>query len=193
MTEYFDNALYESVDSALSMMDCDIGAAECHGILCGMLCSVRYFDASAWLGHTMGYHDDLAWSDLGAGHALTQLLASTMDEFAADDFSLQVLLPPDDDSLRVRTVALGSWCRGFLSGFGLGDMTDVKLLSDDSQGFLRDLVEIGRVDVVDEGEGEDDDEFAFMEICEYTRMGVMLLREESLSLSDTNEVGGTIH
>lgn len=39
--------LYQSVDAALRALDCDIGAAECHG----MLCSVRLFDEAAWLEH----------------------------------------------------------------------------------------------------------------------------------------------
>jgi len=191
MTELFDNALYESVESALTLMDCDIDAAECHGMLCGMLCGAHNFDASAWLGHTTGYLDDVSWSDLGAGHALTQLLDETTAGFSADDFSLQVLLPSDDNSLVIRIAALGSWCRGFLSGFGLSDMADIELLSDDSQGFLRDLHEIGRVDPVESD--DNDDEFAFMEICEYTRMGAMLLREETLISGANDEGRGTVH
>jgi uncharacterized protein YgfB (UPF0149 family) len=192
MTEYFENGLYESIESVLGLMDCDIGAAECHGILCGMLCGSHHFNESDWLGHTMGYNDDLAWSDLGAGHALTQLLADTVEGFSSDDFSLRVLLPSDDDSLPLRSAALGSWCRGFLSGFGLNDRVDVNMLSDDSQGFLRDLDQIGRVDSAAE-EDEEDDEFAFMEICEYARIGVMLLREETLASGDEQEGGGTLH
>ena len=191
MTEYFDNALYESVESSLSLMECDIGAAECHGMLCGMLCGAQHFDAAVWLGHTMGYRDDHSWSDLGAGHALTQLLADTVAGFSADDFSLQVLLPSDEHSLQQRTQALGCWCRGFLSGYGLSDVGDPKPLGDDSQGFLRDLDTIGRVDMDDVG--EDDDEFAFMEVCEYTRMGAMLLREETLAMGGQNDVGSTMH
>ncbi len=191
MTEYFDNALYESVESSLSLMDCDIGAAECHGMLCGMLCGAQHFDAAVWLGHMMGYSEDYSWSDLGSGHALTQLLDDTVAGFSAEDFSLQVLLPSDENPLQQRTQALGCWCRGFLSGYGLSDVVDPSLLSDDSQGFLRDLDAIGRIDTA--GAGEDDDEFAFMEICEYARMGAMLLREETLGMGGQNEAGGTIH
>ncbi len=191
MTEYYDTALYESVESALSLMDCDIGAAECHGMLCGILCGARHFDASIWLGHATGYQGEISLSDLGAGHALTLLLEETIAGFSADDFSLQVLLPADDHTIADRTEALGSWCRGFLSGFGLGDLDDVGQLSDDSQGFLRDLGEIGRVDAVDSDDSGD--EFAFMEVCEYTRMGAMLLREEILISGATDDGIGTIH
>jgi len=191
MTKYFDNALYESVESALSLMDCDISASECHGMLCGILCTEQHFDAGIWLNHTVGYGDGFSGRDLGAGHALTQLLDETVDGFSTDDFSLELLLPSDEHSLRLRAQALGCWCRGFLSGFGLGDLTDPKSLSDDSQGFLRDLVEIGRLDADDVSEVND--EFAFMEICEYTRMGTMLLQEENLENGGQIETGGTTH
>jgi len=191
MTEYSDTALYESVESALSLMDCDISAAECHGMLCGILCGARHFDAAVWLGHATGYQGEISLSDLGAGHALTVLLEETIAGFSAEDFTLQVLLPADDHSIAVRAEALGSWCRGFLSGFGLGDLADVAHLSDDSQGFLRDLSEIGRVDAVDSDDSGD--EFALMEVCEYTRMGAMLLREETLISSAADDGIGTIH
>ncbi|HCU88722.1 MAG TPA: hypothetical protein DGR97_02190 [Gammaproteobacteria bacterium] len=191
MTKYFDNALYESVESSLSLMGSDISASECHGMLCGILCSEQQFDAGIWLSHAVGYGDGFSGHDLGAGHALTQLLDDTVDGFSTDDFSLQLLLPSDDHSLRLRAQALGCWCRGFLSGYGLGGLDDLKLLSDDSQGFLRDLVEIGRVDL--DKVSEVDDEFAFVEICEYTRMGTLLLREENLESGGQIESGGTEH
>ena len=191
MTKYSDTALYESVESALSLMDCDIGAAECHGMLCGLLCGARHFDASIWLGHATGYQGEINLSDLGAGHALTLLLEDTIAGFSADYFALQVLLPADDHPVAVRADALGSWCRGFLSGFGLGDLAEVAQLSDDSQGFLQDLDKIGRVDAVDLDDRRD--EFALMEVCEYTRMGAMLLREETWVTSAVDDGIGTIH
>ncbi len=191
MTELSNKSLYESVEFALQLMDCDIGAAQCHGILCGMLCGVKEFDPSAWLGHTMGYHDTVSPADLGSGHALAQLLNETIAGFCADDFSLEVLLPQEDCALAVRTKALGSWCRGFLSGFGLTEFRASEKLSEDSRGFLQDLQEIGRIDP--EEADDDGNEFALMELCEYTRMGTLLLREEIRFIADTDPDGGTIH
>lgn len=194
MTELSRDALYQSVESALRLMDCDIGPAECHGILCGMLCGVQQFDPSAWLEHTTGYHGELNLTDLGSGHALEQLLSETLAGFSADDFSLHVLLPEDEYSLATRTEALGSWCRGFLSGFGLGEPAGIEQLSEDSRGFLRDLEEIGKVDVAEADDDDDgDDEYALMEICEYTRMGALLLREETQFMSQTERGDGTVH
>ena len=42
-------ATYARVEHALRRLDCDIGAAECHGMLCGMLSASRVFARDAWL------------------------------------------------------------------------------------------------------------------------------------------------
>ncbi len=191
MTENSASSLYESVESALTLMNCDIGPAECHGMLCGMLCGMQGFDPTLWLGHATGYDEDLRFDELGAGHALKQLLEETLSGFDSDDFALQVLVPEDDYPLETRTAALGAWCRGFLSGFGLSEITDLEQLSDDSRGYLRDIQEIGRVDP--ETAGKNDDEYSLMELCEYARMGALLLREETLFATATPESSDTIH
>jgi len=195
MTDKFDNALFEAVDSAHTLMDCDIGAAECHGILCGISCGTQHLEESAWLGHVTGYHESLSLGDLGSGHALAQLFDATTSGFAADDFSLQILIPSDDNPIERRTEALGSWCRGFLSGFGLTDLADIGQLSDDCQGFLRDLQGFGRIESPESynGEKDNEDEAALLEICEYARIGAMLLLEETLLLGPADPAAGTIH
>lgn len=145
-------------------------------MLCGLLCAGSGFNPAVWLNHAMGYDEILTIADLGRGHALAQLLEETLDGFEAEDFSLFLLLPGDDSPLAERAAALGSWCRGFLSGFGVAGVVDDAALSDDGRGFLRDLREIGNVDVELADGGND--EFSLMELCEYTRMGALLLREE---------------
>lgn len=192
MVEKSDSSLYEAVDSALGLLDSDIGAAECHGMLCGLTCGIEHPDPSLWLGHVIGYRESLSLDDLGAGHALAQLFDETLAEFAADDFSLQLLLPSDDTSFATRTEALGSWCRGFLSGFGIAELPDLGALSEDCQGYLTDLKEIGRVESL-ESDDDDADELALLEVCEYTRMGAMLLREEALFSDGASHDTGTIH
>ena len=163
MAAVSDNSLYQSVHAALDLMNCDIGPAECHGMLCGMLCAGTEFDPSQWLNHATGYQGELNINQLGNGHALVELLNKTITGFSSEDFALRVLIPDDDEPIAERVEAIGAWCRGFLSGFGLPGTVDVTQLSDDSQGFLRDLGEIGKVDF-DDADGEAD-EVAFMEIC----------------------------
>ena len=189
MTDFPENSLYSSVESALGLMDSDIGPAECHGMLCGMLCGTTTFDPASWLGHATGYHDDAAIVDLGPGHALSELLRETVNGFESEDFSLRILVPDDDEAIAVRAAALGAWCRGFLSGFGLVAQPSDAELSDDAAGFLRDLQQIGRIDETAENA---DDESSFMELCEYTRMGALLLREEMQGVASRDN-SETIH
>ena len=186
-----DDILYEAVSAALELLGCDIGAAECHGILCGMLCGSIDFDPNAWLDHAFGYDETINIEELGRGHALHELVEETMDGFAADDFSLRVLLPDEHDPVHERALALGAWCRGFLSGFGLGESIALDKLSEDSRGFLNDLQAIGRVEPTTTN--EQDDEYALMEVCEYARMGALLLREETLFLAEPHPGDVSIH
>ena len=167
---------YEQVDRALKIYDCDIGASECHGVLCGMLCSATNFELGAWLSHTLGYQDEQAMEALAADAAMQVLFQQTLQGFDSADFSLSLLLPSDESSLAKRIEAVGAWCRGFLSGFGLNESNGSKQLGKDTQDYLRDLHEIGKVDPEAlEAEGNEE---ALFEVQEYARMGALLVREE---------------
>ncbi|MGR8946425.1 MAG: UPF0149 family protein [Gammaproteobacteria bacterium] len=167
---------FEQVDRALKMLDCDISASECHGLLCGMLCTSRNFQVGSWLEHTLGYRDEHELHDLASTPAISQLFKGTLAGMDADDFSFSLLLPEDSAPLGLRVQALGAWCRGFLSGCGLSDMQQGKKLGDEIEDFLRDMQEIGKVDP--EEVENDTNEEALFELQEYTRMGALMVREE---------------
>ena len=54
-------ASYARVEQVLRALGCDVGAAECHGILCGMLCAPRRFELRPWLSHLSGQDDVSAY------------------------------------------------------------------------------------------------------------------------------------
>ena len=167
---------YDKVDRVLKILDCDIGASECHGVLCGMLCSAKNFEVGNWLRHTLGYQDEQELQDLANDAAIQSLFQQTLMGFDSDDFSFSLLLPDDESALALRIEALGAWCRGFLSGFGLSDVNDSKQLGEDTQDYLRDLHEIGKVDP--KALEADGNEEALFEVQEYARVGALLVREE---------------
>lgn len=175
-----NTADFYEVDRALKSLDCDIGASECHGVLCGMLCSSSDFEVGGWLAHTLGYQDEVQVGELAANTAIAGLFKQTLTGLDAEDFSLALLLPEDEYPLAIRVEALGAWCRGFLSGFGLSDVKNIKQLSEDSQGYLRDLSDIGKVNATVNPEELDSEgsENALFEVQEYARMGALLMREE---------------
>lgn len=174
MTIFFSRSFYAAVSAALVQLDSDLEPAECHGMLCGMLCSPAGFETHLWLQHLTGY-PEFTGGKLTVDDALNDLLRSTVRGMDADDFGFRLLLPEDDEPLIIRTGALGGWCRGFLCGFGI--IHGAAATSAESQEFLGDLYRISQVDSHDVA-GEVG-EHAFEEIVEYARMGAILLREEN--------------
>ena len=103
------------------------------------------------------------------------MLAGTLRELSDEGFSLRLVLPDDDTPLVERTTALGAWCRGFLSGFGMqvGD----RALTEDGQELLRDLINISRIDPDDRA--DDVGERDFLDVLEYVRLGALMLQAEN--------------
>lgn len=179
MTQRAERALHDDVAQSLRELSSDVAAAESHGMLCGMLCNPEPFDGDVWLRHVLGYAPTQRLSDLPQTHALLTMVAATLCSLRDEDnFGFQLLLPDERVALPLRTEALGAWCRGFLSGFGLHGAG--AKLNDEGREFLRDLYKIGQVSALD-AQGEDA-ERAFFEVCEYARMGAMMLHEEFRSL-----------
>ena len=169
-----DENVYEAVSDALSALASDLDPAESHGVLCGMLCGTQPFEVDAWVSHLRGYPDGPELASLTADHPLLRLVASTLANLGNGDFGLQPLLPADDEALGYRAEALGLWCRGFLSGFGL--QGPVPGLTDEAREFLQDLARISQLDPdqANSEAGERD----FQEIVEYARIGALMLYEE---------------
>ena len=167
--------LYARVARALAAAHSDLGAAECHGMLCGMLCGPRRFEPALWFEHLAGGDA----GGLGGGVArevLWEMLDATRATLDADEFAFAPLLPSDDATLAERAGAFGAWCRGYLSGFGLAGIADLDTLGEDARGFLADLSRFATL--ASDGAGDEEDERALAELIEFTRMGVMLLRAE---------------
>ncbi len=189
MTYFSARSFYATVAQALSCLDSDVEPAECHGMLCGMLCSPTGFETTLWLQHLTGYPEVDATED-EVSDALNDLLQLTMRGIDSDEYGFELLLPDDDEPLMVRTDALGGWCRGFLSGFGVSQ--GAAAMSNESQEFLSDLYRLSQVDAT-----EPDSELgeqAFLEIVEYARMGAILLREENRQVLPTASLeSGMLH
>jgi uncharacterized protein YgfB (UPF0149 family) len=177
MTGSEPRKLFDEIEAALRAIDSDIGCAECHGMLCGMLCNPARFEPGTWLRHVTGLTDLQPLGADPSGHALWHLLRHTQQGIATDDCAFSLLLAHDRAAKAVRIRSLGEWCRGFLSGFGLAGVTDLSELSDDSRGFLKDLAQIARVDEAS-GAGEEGEQ-SLAELIEYVRIGTLLLRDET--------------
>lgn len=150
--------------------------AECHGVVCGLLC--RLPDASLDMFISLLDMLELV-NEPGSGlkMSLEELLNASREQLADEDMSLSLWLPDDDETLEERTWALAQWCSGFLAGIGSSGDETLDSMSDDANEGLKDLQQISSADVTDTDESEED-ENAFVEIVEYIRVIVLMIRED---------------
>jgi uncharacterized protein YgfB (UPF0149 family) len=145
--------------------------AECHGLLCGLLCR-ELIDNPAAMQLVVD-----------PGSALQAMLVesweNTVQQLADEDLGFALWLPDDEESLEERTIALAQWCSGFLAGLASGGQLDA--LSEEAAEAIEDLQQIARAELSspagDTGESEED-EVAYAEIVEYVRVVALMMREE---------------
>lgn len=119
-------------------------------------------------------------ADVLAGECRAVLDRVFADVFAGDrgePMQLSLLLPPDIQVDSARLGAVRDWCQGFLFGFGLGGESVAGRLSEQSRGLLRDMAEMTRLDTQD-ADNTPENQSALIEIEEYLRVGVMLIRDD---------------
>ena len=180
----------EILDEALFKVNAMMGAAESHGVLCGMLCARGAIELSEWMGHVLGDQDEANVLLHDTVHQLAELHQVTMEKVNDISGGFYLLLPDDDDDLIERTEALANWCQGFVYGLAAGGISDDNKLPKDTREILMDFIEISRAgynivdddDVIEVTETTEEDELAFVEVVEYVRTGVMLINEELQTL-----------
>jgi hypothetical protein len=173
------NALANISFDDFANMLMDLGAlgspAELHGLLCGQLSAGRHLDADGWL---MLASTQLELDiDANDGRlALIDLYEQSLAQLSGFSFEFQPLLPTDETSLVLRTVALGQWCSGFLSGFGLAFDYQRQKLSDEVNESIADLAQISHIksdEMVDQTA-----EQSYMELVEYVRLAATMVYAE---------------
>lgn len=170
---------YPIINAILVENEAEFGAAEAHGMAAGMLCANNKTDSSDWLNELLP--DNTAIVDEQKS-VLIRLYEETRRLLAGDDFEFDLFLPDDDVPLIERIVALKNWCQGFL--FGVGSTTAKTNYSRDAHDILKDISEFTKLDTETEDENEED-EVALMELTEYLRTAVLLLRTELNQHTDT--------
>ncbi|MEQ8661685.1 MAG: UPF0149 family protein [Gammaproteobacteria bacterium] len=181
------NTLHDRVAHVLETLGCDLGAGECHGALCGLLCAPRAFSPRTWLEHLAGEDAPEAFAQGEARAVLDELLRTSVDALGRDDLGFFLLLPDDDAGLAMRSAAFAGWCRGFLAGLGLGGIGDMTDLGADARGFVTDVERFCRVAA---DAGDEADEHAFAELTEYTRMGVLIIYGEVHAAAAADHAAG---
>ena len=165
---------YTAFMQLLASQNQHFSPAELHGLLAGHTCAGGGFDPQAWLENAAQLFDGEIPASLQP--ALEGLQGMLKTEITADDcMGITLLLPGDDDSLELRTKALGQWCQGFLSGFGTA--IGQHKLSDEAREILEDYVAVAQISS-DSEDSDAADEASFMEVSEYLRMTAVFLFTE---------------
>lgn len=160
---------YAAFAALLESSGYTVPPAELHGLLVGRSCAGLGFEPEGWLEDAR----ELLGSELPEPirQALLGLQEMVKGELSGDELSLVLLLPDDETPLAERAGALGQWCQGFLSGFGMAPLAAD--LPADAMEVLHDLAAIAQVQsALEESEvGESD----YMEVMEYVRLAPLLL------------------
>jgi len=167
---------FDELEALCQQADLDFGAAECHGILSGLICVAGPIEQQHRL--TLLYSDADLNSIAEEDRALwNQLHEQTLQQLASNELGFELLLPDDDVPLGQRTETLADWCRGFLYGISAADLKLGPELSDEVNEIVQDLTQISNAGY-DEDEGDNEGERAYMELVEYVRAGIMLIYTE---------------
>lgn len=168
---------FDSIDDALQRVGAPMGAAESHGLLCGMICGQGHGNRRGWGEQVL---DEVDMNNLLVKECdglLDQLFEQTQQQLNDAVLEFALFLPVEGDVISIRVEALAEWCQGFLYGFGIAGGNKAESMPDDSRDLLRDIAEISRAAIDDEDDPEVD-ESAYTELVEYLRMGVLLMNEE---------------
>ncbi|PPK73741.1 hypothetical protein B0F88_101272 [Methylobacter tundripaludum] len=161
---------YQTISEIVMQGDAELTAAQAHGMAAGMLCVNEQAQSAAWLTELFRHATPV--SDQNK-EVLTHLFEETRSLLASDEFEFDLLLPDDETLLSEQVEALTHWCQGFLLGVGFTQAASD--WSRETIEILKDIVEFTKLDTEAEGE---EDESDFMEITEYIRSAVLLLRSE---------------
>ena len=180
---------FDQIESLCRQDDLDFGAAECHGILSGLIAAAGPLELRHWL--TLLYGNVDTNSIDSNDHALwEQLYQQTLQELAGNDLAFQLLLPDDERPLSQRTEALTDWCRGFLYGVSAANLKLGPDLPDTVNEIIQDMTQISSADY---SEDEDEDDNAYMELTEYLRAGTLLIYTELQAPAQPSTDGPTLH
>jgi len=165
---------YQFIDKFFSHNSLVNSAAEAHGLATGMLCINGQAQSTAWIRQL--FEEEAAPADEQA-RTLNLLFEETKESLESEDYDFEAFLPQEEGvTLSEQVIALIDWCQGFL--FGVGSSYRAVEHSGQANEILQDIAEFTKLDPDAEGE---EDEAAFIEITEFLRTAVLLLRAEFVS------------
>jgi uncharacterized protein YgfB (UPF0149 family) len=157
--------------------------AEIHGLVTGLLCTGNADADPEDIGQLLQPPQNVP--DI-ARKVFEQLANASKEQLSSLEYNFQPLLPPDEDALHARVLALAEWCDGFTVGFAAGYFAPEAKLGAEVRGILADFAQFaGMADSVNDL--SDQDEVDYMELVEYVRMAATMVYQQ-LAGHDEDEV-----
>jgi len=163
---------YQTISELLQKNNIDLLASEIHGLATGMLCIQTEVQASQWLAELYPEPEQLIAEDKALLLSLFEQTQSLLNE-EDQSFAYHLFLPADDIPLSEQIEALRYWCEGFLFGIGYTEESDD--WNEEMAEVIKDIIELTKLDSHIETETEED-QVALMEIQEYLRTVVMMIK-----------------
>lgn len=168
---------YTQIESALALADiAELTPSEVHGTIVGAI--INHLKTGITPNLLQLIAPDAAAND-GRFSRVNELLYDMYRETSELLFDskegFELVLPSDDESLAWRVEGLATWSKGFLLGLLYNDRFSIDQLPENGAEIARDMLEISEA-----GAGEDDqreEEFAFVELEEYLKVGAQLIFE----------------
>ena len=171
---------YQQLTQALERLQIVADAAECQGAMSAVICLTGEAGLASWLAaHFPEIDAAIAEGNAFASETrqlIVDLYQTTMGQLGQGNFEYVLLMPDDEDSLHVRTDALGHWCQGFLLGLRYSGVNDTGQFTGELAEILDDITEISQVTSA-ALDGTEEEEQSYTELVEYLRVGVMLFCE----------------
>lgn len=169
---------FDDLQALLETLNCDLDAAELHGILTAQACvSAVEAISDANLNDTqrfLGENIDLNGADR---RELQACLEQTQDALGNGDLGFDMWLPGDDESMGMRAEGLSQWCLGFTYAFAVLEKSRHLNLSADEElaEVLQDYAAIAELDSAldDDDEEHNGTEEDYMQLSEYVRVAAM--------------------
>jgi len=177
---------YNEATTVLQRCKAAHGVAEAQGFALGLYAAGVDEPLKAWQRELYSEFDPADVLATECRQLLDRIFASVFVAKGDRPMEMALLLPQDILVDAARLTAVRDWCQGFLFGFGLGGEAVTGRLSAQSQELLRDIAEITRLDTADV-DNSSENQSALIEIEEYLRVGVMLIRDDVSNSREQHE------
>jgi uncharacterized protein YgfB (UPF0149 family) len=158
--------------------------SELHGLMCGQLATGVRFASDDWLAMAVAHLGVQEIEDDDDKAELVGLYELALSQLGDGGFTFTLLLPDDDQELVFIAESLGSWCSGFLGGFGLAFDRKTQKLTQDTTEAMDNLSQIALISLQDEDYPQADQ--SLMELVEYVRMAALMV------FTDFNQVAAKL-